>query len=100
MPSEQPNQSTRPVPRILPLGHSMDPALVGGKAAGLSRLIPSGFQVPDGICVTAEVYKEVVGESPWSAPATWNQLQQLPLHDGVDAFAVAQSQITAIIRLA
>ena len=96
MPSTQPNQSTRPVPRILPLGHSMDPALVGGKAAGLSRLIPSGFQVPDGICVTTEVYKEVVGESPWSTPATWNQLLQLPLHEGANAFAREHQRIESM----
>ena len=33
-----------------------DPALVGGKAAGLGWLLRNGFPVPPGVCVTTAAY--------------------------------------------
>lgn len=43
-------------PRILDLAAATDPALVGGKAASLGRLIRAGFPVPPGSCVTTTAY--------------------------------------------
>jgi phosphohistidine swiveling domain-containing protein len=37
-----------------------DPAMTGGKASGLARLIAGGFRVPDGFCVTTDAYHEHV----------------------------------------
>ena len=52
--SYYPVPMTRPF--ILPLSHCTDLGLVGGKAAGLARLLAAGFQVPPGLCVTTEAY--------------------------------------------
>ncbi|WP_433501880.1 PEP/pyruvate-binding domain-containing protein [Pseudonocardia halophobica] len=46
-------------PRILDLAAAADPALVGGKAASLGRLIRAGFPVPPGSCVTTTAYRAV-----------------------------------------
>ena len=40
-------------------------ALAGGKGANLGELSHmDGIQVPDGFCVTTEVYKELIGNNP------------------------------------
>lgn len=52
---------------VLPLESCSDPVLVGGKAAGLGRLLRSGFHVPRGICLTTLAYSEtlrVAGAKP------------------------------------
>ncbi|MEU7816502.1 PEP/pyruvate-binding domain-containing protein [Pseudonocardia sp. NPDC049154] len=46
-------------PRILDLAAAADPALVGGKAASLGRMIRAGFPVPPGSCVTTVAYRTV-----------------------------------------
>src|SRR2546421_210797 len=39
-------------------------AMVGGKGANLGELSRiEGVQVPEGFCVTTEVYKEIIGKS-------------------------------------
>ena len=39
-------------------------AMVGGKGANLEELSRiEGIQVPEGFCVTTEVYKEIIGNS-------------------------------------
>ena len=43
-------------PFLLPLAQCTDASLVGGKAAGLARLLAAGFPVPDGCCVTTSAY--------------------------------------------
>ncbi|RPJ20195.1 MAG: pyruvate, water dikinase, partial [Planctomycetaceae bacterium] len=43
-------------PLLLPLAACTQPSLVGGKAAGLARLLAGGFPVPSGFCVTTEAY--------------------------------------------
>ena len=45
-------------PRILPLEACLDPSVVGGKAAGLARLLRGGFSVPPGFCLTTAAYHE------------------------------------------
>lgn len=49
-------------PLILPLDACEDPLLVGGKAAGLGRLIRLGFRVPPGLCLTTEAYRTCLRE--------------------------------------
>jgi len=44
-------------PFLLPLAQCTDPSLVGGKAAGLARLLAAGFPVPDGWCLTTRAYE-------------------------------------------
>jgi rifampicin phosphotransferase len=39
---------------------SRDTEIVGGKAANIARLIDCGFKVPQGLCVTAAVYKQFI----------------------------------------
>src|SRR5206468_3924992 len=45
---------------VLPLESCSDPVLVGGKAAGLGRLLRSGFHVPRGVCLTTLAYSETL----------------------------------------
>lgn len=45
---------------VLPLESCSDPVLVGGKAAGLGRLLRSGFHVPLGVCLTTLAYSEAL----------------------------------------
>ena len=45
---------------VLPLESCSDPALVGGKAAGLGLLLRNGFRVPPGVCVTTLTYRETM----------------------------------------
>jgi rifampicin phosphotransferase len=64
-------------PLILPLSVSTDVSLVGGKAAGLARLLAAGFAVPSGICVTTEAYEwslQALGVSP---SAEWHRVCEL-----------------------
>jgi pyruvate,water dikinase len=39
------------------LSDAVDPAVCGGKAAGLARLLRAGFPVPDGICLTTDFFR-------------------------------------------
>ena len=41
--------------RLISLGEAADPVRVGGKAAGLARLIAAGFRVPDGFVIPPDV---------------------------------------------
>lgn len=58
-------------PLVLPLTISTERALVGGKAAGLGRLIAGGFPVPGGICVTTESYRVHLSGLPIDPDAAW-----------------------------
>ncbi len=54
-------------PILLDLASARDPALVGGKAVNLHRLIAAGLPVPDGFVVTTAAYRsahEGGGEAP------------------------------------
>ncbi len=48
-------------PLVFPLSACVDPTLVGGKAAGLCRLLRHGFRVPPGICLTTAAYRVMLG---------------------------------------
>ena len=55
---------------VVPLqGHSEPDAstvqLIGGKAAGLMRLMRTGFRVPKGYVVTTEAYRRTIAPSVW-----------------------------------
>jgi pyruvate,water dikinase len=58
-------------PLILLLRDCAEPALVGGKAASLARLLASGFPVPPGICITAEAYRRSLQEHGFSMNDRW-----------------------------
>src|SRR5574341_1095883 len=63
-------------PFIVPLDRCSDPALVGGKAAGLGRLIRAGFRVPPGLCLTTTAYRYSLQAAGFDAPARWEQVRR------------------------
>jgi len=66
-------------PLILPLSQCTDPTLVGGKAVGLSRLLATGFSVPDGICVTTEAYHQALAAAGFRSSERWQRaFEQVP----------------------
>lgn len=60
-------------PIIISLKDCSDPALVGGKAAGLGMLIRAGFRVPPGFCLTTAAYHETLRAAGFDAPRRWRQ---------------------------
>ncbi|MDP1946324.1 MAG: PEP/pyruvate-binding domain-containing protein [Nitrospirota bacterium] len=58
-------------PLFLSLAACTDPSLVGGKAAGLARLIAGGFAVPSGFCVTTEAYAHALRVPGFSPTMQW-----------------------------
>ncbi|TKB32680.1 MAG: hypothetical protein E8D51_09735, partial [Nitrospira sp.] len=58
-------------PLFLPLAACTEPSLVGGKAAGLARLIAGGFAVPSGFCVTTEAYAHAFRVPGFSPTMQW-----------------------------
>jgi phosphohistidine swiveling domain-containing protein/uncharacterized protein with GYD domain len=58
-------------PLILSLETCSERTLVGGKAAGLGRLLRAGFRVPQGICLTTAVYQQALGEAKIAAAEDW-----------------------------
>jgi len=66
-----------PDPLVLSLQLCSDPKLVGGKAAGLGRLLRQGFRVPTGVCLTTRAYQETVGHLGWNKPDRWYHLYRM-----------------------
>jgi phosphohistidine swiveling domain-containing protein len=64
-------------PFVLSLQLCSDPKLVGGKAAGLGRLVRQGFRVPAGVCLTTRAYQETVGHLGWNRPDRWHHLYRM-----------------------
>jgi rifampicin phosphotransferase len=62
---------------VLPLAESVDPALVGGKAVSLARLIQAGFRVPPGFVVTTTAFREQAASIVAAAPVA-EAVAQLP----------------------
>ena len=62
-----------PAPSIIPLQDGSDPALVGGKAAGLGALMRAGFHVPPGVCLTTAVYESALHAAGFDAAQRWRQ---------------------------
>ena len=58
-------------PLLLSLAACTEPSLVGGKAAGLARLIAGGFAVPSGFCVTTEAYAHALRVPSFSPARQW-----------------------------
>ena len=52
---------------VVTLAQASNPALCGGKAAGLAHLQRAGFSVPDGICLTTELCRAAVRETDVAA---------------------------------
>jgi pyruvate,water dikinase len=69
---------TKPSTLIIPLAACGDPALVGGKAAGLGRLIRAGFRVPLGVCLATTAYHETLRAVGLDLTGRWAQLRRLP----------------------
>jgi len=58
-------------PFVLPLIACTQPSLVGGKAAGLARLLAAGFPVPPGFCVTRVAYDLALRAPGFSPVEQW-----------------------------
>ena len=65
-------------PLVVPLESCTDPALAGGKAAGLARLMAKGFRVPPGFCVTTQVYRDTLQAGGLNALDRWNRARCAP----------------------
>ncbi len=77
--SRQPiKRSVDPARLIVPLISCTDPALAGGKAVGLARLMAKGFRVPPGFCVTAQVYRDMLQASRLNSLDRWNRVRRMP----------------------
>ena len=64
---------------IVPLESCTDPALVGGKAAGLARLIAQGFRVPPGLCITTQAYRDTLQAGGLNLLERWNRIGRTPV---------------------
>src|SRR4029077_19716905 len=81
-------------PLVLPLAACRQPSLVGGKAAGLARLLAEGFPVPPGFCITTEAYDHALRVQGLSPPEQW----QAALHASGAERQKILSHSHAIIR--
>jgi pyruvate,water dikinase len=63
-----------PAHAIIPLKDCADPALVGGKAAGLGALIRHGVRVPSGFCLTTEAYHAALRAAAFDERRHWAEL--------------------------
>ena len=61
---------------VLPLESCFDPVLVGGKAAGLGRLLRSGFHVPRGVCLTTLAYSEALQAVGVKPTRQWGRVRR------------------------
>lgn len=77
-------------PLLLPLAACTQPALGGGKAVGLARLLAGGFPVPSGFCVTTEAYGHALRAQGFSSAEQW----QAALH----SFGVERQRILSHCR--
>lgn len=69
-----------PHPSLLPLPRCSDPLLVGGKAAGLARLLAAGFKVPSGCCVTTEACRQTLLAAGFDPIERWRHALHLTHH--------------------
>jgi len=80
-------------PLLLPLTDCTDPTLVGGKAAGLARLLRAGFPVPAGICLTTEAYHQILRRTGLLATEQWSRIQAAEVSERDRRLADARSMI-------
>ena len=83
-------------PLLLSLAACTDPALVGGKTAGLARLIAHGFRVPSGLCVTTEAYQSCLQTRGFSPTERWNHLLRTSTEDRSHVLVDCQAVIRNI----
>lgn len=83
-------------PLILPLSRCTDVNLVGGKATGLARLLAAGFDVPPGICVTTEAYRQCLQASGFSEIDEWERVGGLSGHDRESALSDCRARIRRV----
>jgi len=69
-----------PHPSLLPLPRCSDPLLVGGKAAGLARLLAAGLKVPSGCCVTTEACRQTLLAAGFDPMERWRHALHLTHH--------------------
>ncbi len=84
-------------PFVLPLELCHDPAVVGGKAAGLARLIMHGFPVPPGICLTTAAYQHALRQTGFDANDRWARLEQAPQADRQHMSVEYRQRLEALI---
>ncbi|MBL8070936.1 MAG: hypothetical protein JNM35_07555 [Nitrospira sp.] len=77
-------------PFILSLDESSALYLVGGKAAGLTKVLTAGFPVPKGLCVTTAVYQYGLGQAGVDAPTIWTKLPGLSVEQRAQELARIQ----------
>ena len=65
-------------PLVVPLASCTDPALAGGKAAGLAQLIAKGFRVPPGLYVTTQAYHDTLQAGGLNSLESWNRIRRMP----------------------
>jgi len=63
-------------PRLAPLESCGSPALYGGKAVGLARLIKYGFRVPSGICVSTRVLLDTMQTAGFNPNEMWSRARR------------------------
>jgi rifampicin phosphotransferase len=83
-------------PFLLPLAACTDSDLVGGKAAGLARLLAAGFRVPPGVCVTTELYHDALKAIGFSVRDRWGAVQQLAHEERRRALAECQAIVQTV----
>lgn len=83
-------------PLVLPLEACRDPALVGGKAAGLGRLIRSGFRVPPGLCLSVVAYHETLRAAGLALAKRWARLRRLTEADREAALAEIRRSVESL----
>lgn len=83
-------------PLILSLADCAESRLVGGKAAGLARLLAAGFDVPPGLCVTAEAYERSLQSIGFAPADAWRTICDLPESRRQGALADCQTRIRQV----
>ncbi|MEO6306586.1 MAG: PEP/pyruvate-binding domain-containing protein [Nitrospiraceae bacterium] len=63
---------------VVPLESCSDPVLAGGKAAGLARLMETGFRIPPGLCVTTQLYRDTLQAGGLNSLDRWNRVRRAP----------------------
>ena len=82
--------------QLLPLEQCLDPAVAGGKAVGLARLIAAGFHVPSGICLTTAAYQEFCRQAGIDAGSTWRLARELPPDRATEILAAVRARIATV----
>ncbi len=70
---------------------ALDPAVAGGKAAGLARLARAGFPTLPGFVVTAAAFRAAAGRPPSRVPGLGAAVREHLAHLGPGPFAVRSS---------